>query len=62
MRPPQKTIYRQEPLFAELKKDICYICYRWIKGDGVYVGKGTWRHKKCKPDSPHPKEAAGEAL
>lgn len=32
-----------------MKKDWCYICYGWIKGDGVYVGGGIYRHKKCKP-------------
>ena len=36
-------------MFEELKKDWCYICYGWIKGDAVYVGGGMYRHKKCKP-------------
>jgi hypothetical protein len=42
--------YFQEPLFEELKKDYCYVCYRRIKNnDGIYIGNSMWRHKKCKP-------------
>ena len=45
-----KILYFQEPLFEELKKDICYVCHKWIKrGAGLNVGKGVWRHAKCKP-------------
>jgi hypothetical protein len=45
-----KILYFQEPLFEEMKKDICYICHKWIKqGAGQNVGKGVWRHEKCKP-------------
>jgi len=44
-----KTMYLQEPLFAELKRYICYVCHRWIKKDGLNVGNGIWRHEKCKP-------------
>ena len=45
-----KILYFQEPLFEEMKKDICYLCHRWIKKDtGLNVGKGVWRHAKCKP-------------
>ncbi len=45
-----KLHYFQEPLFEEFKKDICYICHRWIKkNEGQNVGKGVWRHTKCKP-------------
>ena len=42
-------MYLQEPLFAELKRYICYVCHRWIKKDGLNVGNGIWRHEKCKP-------------
>jgi hypothetical protein len=45
-----KILYFQEPLFQEMKKDICYVCNKWIKKDaGLNVGKGMWRHTKCKP-------------
>jgi hypothetical protein len=45
-----KILYFQEPLFEEMKKDICYVCHKWIKqGAGLNVGKGVWRHEKCKP-------------
>jgi len=48
--PKQKHF--QEPLFQELKKDYCYVCYERIKKDeGIYIGNGMWRHKKCKPGS-----------
>jgi hypothetical protein len=45
-----KYRYYQEPLFEELKKDTCYVCYERIKKDeGVYIGNSLWRHKRCKP-------------
>jgi hypothetical protein len=45
-----KVKYLQEPLFEELKRDICYVCYGKIKKDeGIYIGNGMWRHGKCKP-------------
>ncbi|HNZ57842.1 MAG TPA: hypothetical protein PKM38_00525 [Syntrophorhabdaceae bacterium] len=47
--PRKKNIYLQEPLFEELKRYICYVCHRWIKKDGLYIGNGVWRHAKCKP-------------
>jgi hypothetical protein len=48
--PKQK--YFQEPLFHELKKDYCYVCYERIKkNEGIYIGNDMWRHKKCKPGS-----------
>jgi hypothetical protein len=47
-----KTKYFQEPLFKELKKDYCYVCCRRIgKDEGICVGQGLWRHRKCKPGS-----------
>jgi len=48
-----KILYFQEPLFEEFKKDICYVCNKWIKKDtGLNVGKGVWRHTRCKPIDP----------
>lgn len=48
--PKQKHF--QEPLFTELKKDYCYVCYQRIKKDeGICVGQDLWRHQKCKPGS-----------
>jgi hypothetical protein len=45
-----KQKYYQEPLFDELRRDTCYVCYERIKKDeGIYIGKNLWRHKKCKP-------------
>ncbi|MBA4418737.1 MAG: hypothetical protein C0392_12640 [Syntrophus sp. (in: bacteria)] len=45
-----KNKYYQEPLFEELRKDTCYVCYDRIKKDeGIYIGNSLWRHKKCKP-------------
>ena len=45
-----KILYFQEPLFQEMKKDICYVCNKWIKKDeGLNVGNGVWRHTRCKP-------------
>jgi hypothetical protein len=50
MRKKTNVLYIQEPLFEEFKKDICYVCRKWIKkDDGLNVGKGVWRHVKCKP-------------
>jgi len=47
-----KQKYFQEPLFLELKKDYCYVCYERIKNDeGIYIGNDMWRHRKCKPGS-----------
>jgi hypothetical protein len=47
-----KIKYFMEPLFEELKKDYCYVCCKRIKDDdGVYIGKNTWRHKRCRPGS-----------
>jgi hypothetical protein len=47
-RPKQK--YFQEPLFDELRRDTCYVCYGRIEKDkGIYIGKNLWRHEKCKP-------------
>ncbi len=47
-----KKKYFQEPLFQELKKDYCYVCYGRIKNEeGIYIGNGMWRHAKCKPGS-----------
>ncbi len=41
-----------EPLFDELRKDYCYVCFQRIKeNDGIYIGKNKWRHRKCKPGS-----------
>jgi hypothetical protein len=53
----QKQKYLQEPLFPEMKEDLCYVCYTWIRHDGVYIGNGMWRHQKCKP-----KEYCGKEL
>jgi hypothetical protein len=46
-----KTKYLQEPLFQEMKKEVCYVCYGRIMKDEerVHIGYNTWRHKKCKP-------------
>ncbi len=45
-----KRKYYQEPLFDELRRDTCYVCYERIKKDeGIYIGNNLWRHKKCKP-------------
>ncbi|HBL24687.1 MAG TPA: hypothetical protein DDZ40_11300 [Deltaproteobacteria bacterium] len=50
----KKTLYYTEPLFEEFKKDYCYVCGQRIKeNEGLYVGKSTWRHKRCKPGSAH---------
>jgi hypothetical protein len=47
-----KFRYLQEPLFEEMKKEVCYVCYERIRNEeGVYIGKELWRHKKCKPGS-----------
>jgi hypothetical protein len=49
----RKPKYPMDPLFDELKKDYCYVCYHWIKNnEGVYIGQNKWRHKQCKPGSP----------
>jgi hypothetical protein len=46
---PKRKFY-QEPLFEELRRDTCYVCYERIKtGDGIYIGQNLWRHEKCKP-------------
>jgi len=49
-----KIKHPMEPLFSELKKDYCYVCYQRIvdTDDGVHIGQNKWRHKKCKPGSP----------
>jgi len=48
-RKPKRKYY-QEPLFDELRRDTCYVCYERIKKDeGIYIGQNLWRHKKCKP-------------
>ena len=48
----KKTLYYTQPLFEELKKEYCYVCGQRIKKDeGLHVGNGIWRHKKCKPGS-----------
>lgn len=50
MSPRSKRKYYQEPLFNELRRDTCYVCYGRIgKDEGIYIGKDLWRHKKCKP-------------
>jgi hypothetical protein len=47
-----KFKYLQEPLFEEMKREVCYVCYDRIKADeGVHIGKGKWRHERCKPGS-----------
>ncbi len=50
----KKTLYYTEPLFEELRKDYCYVCGQRIKeNEGLCVGNGTWRHKRCRPGSAH---------
>ncbi|HBA55799.1 MAG TPA: hypothetical protein DCZ04_15455 [Syntrophorhabdus aromaticivorans] len=52
MKGTPKQKHFQEPLFKELKKDYCYVCYQRIKQDeGIHVGRDMWRHRKCKPGS-----------
>lgn len=47
-----KMKHLMEPLFAELRKDYCYVCCQRINNtDSVYIGQNKWRHKKCKPGS-----------
>jgi hypothetical protein len=41
--------YVQEPLFPELLRYCCYICSKWIDGEGTYIGQGKWRHRRCRP-------------
>lgn len=46
----KKIWYMHEPLFNELKKEICYLCHKKIEDkDRIKVGKDLYRHKKCKP-------------
>ncbi len=50
----KKTLYYTEPLFEEFRKDYCYVCGQRIKeNEGLCVGNGTWRHKRCRPGSAH---------
>ncbi len=43
-----------EPLFSEMKKDYCYVCFQRITdADSICIGQNKWRHKKCKPGSSH---------
>ncbi|MCX8022854.1 MAG: hypothetical protein N2745_08800 [Syntrophorhabdaceae bacterium] len=45
-----EPIYIQDLLFDEMRRYICYICKKSIRiEEGITVGKGLWRHKKCKP-------------
>jgi len=53
MKKKIRPSYIQEPLFEEFKKDICYVCHKWIKDEeGLNVGNGLWRHLKCNPIDP----------
>lgn len=46
----KKAWYIHEPLFDELKKEICYLCHKRIKNkDRIKVGENLYRHKKCNP-------------
>ena len=50
MRRKTKRWCYQEPLFDEMKRETCFVCSERIKkGEGIYIGKNLWRHKKCKP-------------